>query len=272
MKEHKKSYECKNRLTRHVLGSITFRTAGLNNLENHIKSWLQSSSRQSRLIGYINPHVYNYACNNTVVNDFLRHSDFVCVDGVGIKLLALMAYGLQLKRVVATHLFEEIIDSTGIDVRAILIGTTQEEVDAAMVAINNRSHGLHIVAAYHGFHPIDTYIQILHKHTQIDAILVGMGTPKSEQFLLQAHQICKSTLCWHIGGGTIRIYAGTKLRAPVWLSNIGCEWLHRIVFEPELRSRYLSGGIKFTCNIVTNLITTTERSIKDEHTDRKPRL
>jgi N-acetylglucosaminyldiphosphoundecaprenol N-acetyl-beta-D-mannosaminyltransferase len=236
-------------LTFYKLGTIEFPTAAQDNLTQIVHCWLLDPNRKSKLIGYINPYIYNLACHDISVKQFLSNSDLVCVDGIGISLSARLFYGLHLQRVVATHLFEAILDYHDINTCAILIGVTENEVQIAMNAINKRSHGLQIIAAYHGFYDKVSYNQILHMHSDIDAILVGMGTPKSEQILLQAMQICKRALCWHIGGGTIRLYAGTKRRAPIWLSKLGCEWIHRLIYEPGVRSRYISGGIEFAQNI-----------------------
>lgn len=57
-------------------------------------------------------------------------------------------------------------------------------------------------------------------------------------------------LGFHIGGGTVRLYAGTKRRAPRWLSRLGLEWAHRITFEPATRARYLAGGLEFAANLL----------------------
>jgi exopolysaccharide biosynthesis WecB/TagA/CpsF family protein len=259
-------------LTVHQLGLITFKSAKQNQLIQLLRLWLLDPYRQSKLIGYINPHVYNLAYQNRSVRKFLYQCDLVCVDGFGICISARLFFGLQLSRVIATHLFEAILDYQDIYSRAILIGTTEEEVNSAMHAINSRSSGLNVIAAYHGFHDLDKYDQILLQHTNIDVILVGMGTPKSEQFLLRAKHICQRAICWYIGGGTIRIYAGTKQRAPEWVSRIGCEWIHRYIFEPETRSRYISGGLEFAKHILSDFMLTKEKGTNHENIDRKPRL
>jgi N-acetylglucosaminyldiphosphoundecaprenol N-acetyl-beta-D-mannosaminyltransferase len=249
----------KQTLTFYQLGTIAFHAAEQSKLIQLLRSWLEDPYRQGKLIGYINPHVYNQACQNIFVKKFLRHCDLVCIDGFGISISARLFFGLQLNRVIATHLFEAILDTQDIKGNAILIGTTEEEVNIAMKAINKRSRGLYVIAAYHGFHDMDKYKHILVQHNDIDAILVGMGTPKSEQFLLRAQHICQRAICWHIGGGTIRIYAGTKHRAPAWVSKIGCEWIHRYLFEPEVRSRYVSGGFEFAKHIIGSFMTTKEK-------------
>ena len=66
---------------------------------------------------------------------------------------------------------------------------------------------------------------------------------------LIAAQYCSASVCWHIGAGTIETWAGTKCRAPAWFSRFGVQWLHRMVFEPHTRSRYLRGFFEFLWNV-----------------------
>jgi exopolysaccharide biosynthesis WecB/TagA/CpsF family protein len=239
-----------NQTTLIHFGFIDFYTGDYNRLYQRLRLLIKDKHRQCKLIGYINPHVYNKAQEFIPVKKFISDCDFVCIDGVGITLSARFLSGLSLSRVVATHLFDAILDCDDINACAILIGTTKSEVKKARSIINNRSRGLHIIADYHGFHDNIIYNQIFIKHKNVDAVLVGMGTPKSEQILLQAKLICKKAICWHIGAGTIKIYAGTKRRSPTVVSKIGLEWVHRIIFEPEIRDRYFSGGIIFIRNLL----------------------
>jgi N-acetylglucosaminyldiphosphoundecaprenol N-acetyl-beta-D-mannosaminyltransferase len=71
-----------------------------------------------------------------------------------------------------------------------------------------------------------------------DILVVGLGAPKQELWVHQHHrQIrAKAALCV---GATIDFLAGEKSRAPVWMRELGLEWLHRLASEPRrLAARY----------------------------------
>ena len=81
-------------------------------------------------------------------------------------------------------------------------------------------------------------------------LLVGLGAPKQELWITQhAHKLTvKAALCI---GATIDFLAGEKARAPMWMRQVGLEWLHRMLSEPKrLAKRYLIDAIVFPKLIV----------------------
>ena len=83
-----------------------------------------------------------------------------------------------------------------------------------------------------------------------DLLVIGLGAPKQELWVSQhATEISvKVALCV---GATIDFIAGEKARAPIWMQNIGLEWLHRLLSEPKrLAKRYLVDAIVFPQLIV----------------------
>jgi N-acetylglucosaminyldiphosphoundecaprenol N-acetyl-beta-D-mannosaminyltransferase len=48
-------------------------------------------------------------------------------------------------------------------------------------------------------------------------------------------------------GGAFDVLAGVRRRAPVWMQNVGLEWLYRLAQDPRrLARRYLVGNTRFT--------------------------
>ena len=83
-----------------------------------------------------------------------------------------------------------------------------------------------------------------------DLLVIGLGAPKQELWVSQhvAELSVKVALCV---GATIDFIAGEKARAPIWVQNIGLEWLHRMLSEPKrLAKRYLIDAIVFPQLIV----------------------
>jgi N-acetylglucosaminyldiphosphoundecaprenol N-acetyl-beta-D-mannosaminyltransferase len=79
-----------------------------------------------------------------------------------------------------------------------------------------------------------------------------MGTPKSERVLHLASKLCPKAIIWHIGGGTVRFYAGTLKEAPAWMRRSGLQWMHRLALEPRrMWKRYVLGNPLFVWRILT---------------------
>lgn len=135
--------------------------------------------------------------------------------------------------------------------KAILLGCSEAEAAAAADRANRLSPHCRIVAAYSGFLSTGEYRDILSAHGHADLILLGMGTPKTEFIAELAAEICPGAIVWGIGGGTIRIDAGTIPEAPRWLRKAGLQWLHRLLHAPRaLWSRYLIGNPVFVGRIL----------------------
>ncbi len=229
---------------------ITFTTTNAEGFREKVIDWGSDSKSGFRMISYINPHVYNIHQKFPEVGECLTRSDWVCVDGIGIKLTALPF--IKLPRVNANTVFDKLVNSVSINTKAILIGNTPEVVAAARAKMNENPSGITISKDIDGFRSDAEYQEILKEHEDIPLILIGMGSPRSEQLMLQMSKYCPNALVWYIGGGTIKVYAGTKLVTPAWISYIGLEWIYRGIREPALRHRYSIGVLQFFINVLKN--------------------
>jgi len=218
-----------------------------------IDQWLAVNDVQkmNHMVGFINPHVYNIACVHQAVQTFLGRADMLSVDGVGVKLVLLLREGRWVARVVAEHLFNAFLSTTRPETSAVLIGAEPGEVETAAEAMNNSSGGLHIISCVDGYRHSDDYRQFLSRHADIDVVLIGAGSPRSEGIALIADSVCESAVIFHIGGGTLKTWAGTKKRGPAVVSLLGMEWFHRIVFEPHTRQRYTRGFWLYVKNLLS---------------------
>lgn len=84
------------------------------------------------------------------------------------------------------------------------------------------------------------------KHHKPDIIGISLGAPKQENFAYKLWSENELEKGLAIGiGGTIDFIAGEQKRAPKFLSEIGLEWLYRIVNNPKrLAKRYFNDFIK----------------------------
>lgn len=77
-------------------------------------------------------------------------------------------------------------------------------------------------------------------------LAVGLGAPKQELWITQHRHLLPNIKVFMAIGATINFEAGSVSRAPQWLSDVGLEWLYRLVCEPRrLWKRYLGDAIPF---------------------------
>jgi N-acetylglucosaminyldiphosphoundecaprenol N-acetyl-beta-D-mannosaminyltransferase len=238
-------------------GSLRFRTGGRNHLLELLASGRSGSG--PRRLGYMKPHVYNMAASHPCVGEFLEHCEFVCMDGVGAVLAGSLQNGTLLTRQVMDQVFDAAVSAGLVTGSVLLFGLTQKEIEGARDFLSAASLAMRIIA-YEGFLPDAEYADILRRHADADFVLSGMGTPRSERILSLAAGICGHAWCWHVGGGTLRNWAGTKKRAPRILSRLGMEWLHRVIHEPTTRSRYGAGIAAFARRFTFDAVHAGRRS------------
>jgi N-acetylglucosaminyldiphosphoundecaprenol N-acetyl-beta-D-mannosaminyltransferase len=132
------------------------------------------------------------------------------------------------------------------DIRIFLLGARDGVAQQAQAKINEKVGREIIVATYSppfGFENNDTECQkIVNLINQSGAtvLAIGVGAPKQEKWIYQyRHQLPNINIFLAVGA-TIDFEAGHKPRAPKWVSELGLEWLFRLISEPKrLWKRYL---------------------------------
>jgi len=77
-------------------------------------------------------------------------------------------------------------------------------------------------------------------------LAVGVGAPKQEKWIYKYKHKLPNIKIFLAIGATIDFEAGNVKRAPQWMSNVGLEWLHRLLSEPKrLWKRYLIEDLPF---------------------------
>ena len=77
-------------------------------------------------------------------------------------------------------------------------------------------------------------------------LAIGVGSPKQEMWIAKYKKQLKNIKIFLAVGATIDFEAGNVERSPRWMSEIGFEWLYRLLKEPRrLWKRYLLDAVPF---------------------------
>jgi N-acetylglucosaminyldiphosphoundecaprenol N-acetyl-beta-D-mannosaminyltransferase len=77
-------------------------------------------------------------------------------------------------------------------------------------------------------------------------LALGVGAPKQEQWIAQYRDQMPSVKVFLAIGATIDFEAGNVQRSPRWMSQVGLEWVYRLICEPKrLWRRYLGDALPF---------------------------
>lgn len=137
-------------------------------------------------------------------------------------------------------------------IRIFLLGGCEGVAEKARNRINNKI-GKNIIVKAHspsfGFESNEQEcLEIVEKINQSQAtvLAIGVGAPKQEKWIYKYKDKLPNVKIFLAVGATIDFEAGVVKRAPKWMSNLGIEWLHRLMSEPSrLWKRYLLDDMPF---------------------------
>ena len=198
--------------------------------------------------GYINsrkPHHIVTADASMVVTatqdpEFARivaASDLVTPDGAGI-LWATRRMGTPVPaKVSGVDLSAKLIALSGEkNWNVFLFGAAPGVAKAAAQQMRERYPNANIVGVRDGYFKPEDEPQIIEtiRAAKTDILLVALGIPKQEKFIFRNKTAMGVPVCIGVGG-TLDVFSGTVKRAPVWIQNIGLEWLYRTASDPKRR-------------------------------------
>ena len=133
-----------------------------------------------------------------------------------------------------------------------LLGGSEETVSIAQHKINAKVDRDMVVAAYSppfGFEYDEQECQKiieLINDSGATVLGIGVGAPKQELWLNKFKHQLQNVKVFLAIGATINFEAGSMKRSPKWMSEIGLEWLFRLLSEPQrLWKRYLIDDLPF---------------------------
>ncbi len=256
--------------TQFNLGKIRCSSHSIDQFVSEVRTLLLERSLTPRSLLYLNAHVYNLAYEDAELATALNQARIVSADGMAI-VWAARFFGIRLtERCNMTEAFRAFLNCPDMPhSKAILIGCTEQEAIRAATEIQRISPHCKIVESFSGFLTDSEYENRIRQFPNIDLLLFGMGTPRTEKLIAKIANVCPQAVAWSIGGGTIRIYAGAMKEAPRFWRRTGLQWIHRLFSEPRLMwRRYLLGNPLFAWRILRARLATksSEQSIS-KHPD-----
>lgn len=192
------------------------------------------------LITFINLHSLHLLERET---EIVNKLDFMFIDGILLKWFLEKSKSIKLNRVsfdmtsLARHLFDFAIK---LKKTIYIIGGTKNEIEIAIENILAQYQNLDIVGFHSGYfknrtEEYNTILEIVSKSPQI--IIVGMGTPRQEHFLISLQKEGWSGLGFTCGA-FIKQTAKSLEYYPKVFNKFHLRWLYRLFDEPKLFKRY----------------------------------
>lgn len=226
-----------------------------NAIDSIIEATKNAQTQASAKIGYfVNVNSFNIAMGNARLKHMINSADWVFADGSGVRLAAKYK-GIALQdNVNGTDMLPLLCQAAVKANKSIYLMGAQ--ADVARTAANNLQKqfpGLRIAGTQHGYFKAEQTDQVINRinSSNADILLVGMGSPVQEQWLHHnADKLnCSAALAV---GGLFDFFSGRIPRAPIWMRELGMEWIWRLLQEPKAKfHRYVIGNPLFLYRLAT---------------------
>ncbi|WP_176365091.1 WecB/TagA/CpsF family glycosyltransferase [Pseudoalteromonas ulvae] len=196
------------------------------------------------------------AQHSGLIRDFIECADIVNIDGMGI-ILACKLFSIQPpERVTGVDLFYDLLKLSDIKkYKVYFLGATQETIDILNQKVMMEFPNVTIAGSKNGYfnNDFDSVIAEINE-CEPDLLFIGMKSPEKEILAYKYKELLKVKMIVGVGG-TFDVYTGKVKRAPIWIQNIGFEWLYRVYQEPRrMWKRYLTSNTKFLILLIKGLL------------------
>ena len=169
----------------------------------------------------------------------VEQASLIVPDGIG-PVYAARLHGFPMReRVAGVELIQVLVQQLGPKLRLFLLGGGPGIAEEAASTLSRIGPGIQIAGCRDGFFESDQEIVEQIAASGANVVLVGMGFPRQESWLLKHGPATGAQVGIGVGG-SFDVLSGRVKRAPVWMQRCGLEWLHRFVLQPSRWRRMLA--------------------------------
>ena len=208
-----------------------------------------------------------YAQKDEQLRNIINACPIINVDGAGVILGAKML-GINIPhRVTGIDLMEELVKYSSQNGYRVFFFGAKENVNKAVVDHYLAKYpDLQVAGRRNGYYTEQEEASVVDemKKSNADILFVAMGSPKKEMFLGKYSKDLNIPFTMGVGG-SFDVVTGKVKRAPLWVQNMNCEWLYRLIQEPRrMWKRYFVTNGLFLLMIIKEKLKPTFTKIKNE--------
>lgn len=218
---------------------------------DHIDHVIKSNGHAR--LSFVNADSLNKAFTDEAFRNTLNGADMVLADGIGIKLGTRMTKQHIRENVNGTDLFPRLCKHMSKEGQSLyLLGAKAGIPELVREWVQVNHSGVNIAGVRNGYFSDDEEpaIRAAIRDAHPDVLLVAFGAPHQETWIKEHF----SELNTHVAigvGGLFDFYSGNSKRAPVWMREVGIEWIYRLLQEPgRMFKRYLVGNLVFVLRVL----------------------
>ena len=196
-------------------------------LNNYIIEKLKHKNQT--LISFLNPEIIYHTRKNERLKYYLNNiTSKNYIDGIGIILLKLFDGVNLYPRITGTDFMKTVTKiSNDFGYSIFLLGGEVNIANRASIKLNKMYPKSNFIGTENGFFDNEEYVVNKINKLKPDILVVCLGFPKQEEFILKNLSKLNATLIFG-NGGALDYYSGKVIRAPKFIQFIGFEWLWRL--------------------------------------------
>lgn len=180
----------------------------------------------------INPEMVMNAQKDKDFFDIVCNSEMNIIDSVGMKI-ALKLQGINQDQIRGVDFARLLVkEAAQKNLKIAFLGAREEVVKKTCENFLKKYPLLNIVYSRNGYFDNDDEIIAEIKEKAPDIILVGLGSPRQEKFIVELKKQLHGAVMVGIGGA-FDVFSGLVKESPKIYQKLGLEWLYRTVLQPE---------------------------------------
>ena len=237
-----------------------------------------ATARQRFFLATPNLNCYVISLHSAQYRETVLRSDLSTIDGQPLRWSARLMGLPAPEKVSGSTVFEQLRAHGGAPLSVYFLGSDEATSAAATARMNAAPSGLTCLGgSAPGFGSVqdmsgDTLLAHINA-SGADFLIVALGAHKGNAWIIRNQERLRIPVAAQLGA-VINMAAGNISRAPLFVQNIGCEWLWRIKEEPALWRRYFHDGLAFLRLLATRLLPflLTQRRLLPSQALRRPAL
>jgi N-acetylglucosaminyldiphosphoundecaprenol N-acetyl-beta-D-mannosaminyltransferase len=216
-------------------------------MENNLRLGRKSS------IFFVNPDCCNKMVTDREYFRVLKQADYVFPDGIGLVIAGKILGTPVRENVNGTDMFPYLCKMARDSGHSIFLLGGRPGVAEKAAMRTGDAYGVTVAGTAHGYFDHETESEALIREINDSGagiLLVAFGAPLQEKWIARHRDRLRPPLVLGVGG-LFDFYSGRISRAPVWIREIGFEWVFRILMEPgRMWKRYVVGNPLFLFRVM----------------------
>ena len=222
---------------------VNFFSGSFNEITRKVENWIKNKNHQYICVTGL--HGVIESQKDRRLMDVHNQSGLTVTDGMPLVWIGKILGHPETQRIYGPELFWRLLEfSEKKKYRIFLYGTTEETLFKLISKIKKEFPKLKIAGKLAPPFGVlskkeDDYEVSLLNNSRAKIIFVGLSTPKQEKWMSTHLRDLKANVLVGVGAA-FDFLSGNLHNTPLWMQNLGLEWLYRAVHEPRLLSRYSS--------------------------------